>query len=151
VRDKDLKREHRALFISVSTSDLQGVTSNAQVLDNKFIGPGHSHLVEFQRPGNNEGLDKIIFSNNYCEHFNAETDNKSHSTATFWTRRPGNNPGSLVVVGNQITQIATRVPIQSIDLNGQNQATVVSNSVKGSIVGANNPVPAPLEKFNVIL
>ncbi len=80
---------------------------SAQVLDNKFLGPGLSALVEFQELEVSANafvrFERVFFNNNFCWHVNTPPDSQ-RATVRLAGR-------SAIVMGNHIK--ATTIPFPS--------------------------------------
>jgi hypothetical protein len=102
----DAAQEHRALIltgppgihIDLASGDVDLGFGSAQVLGNKFNGPGFSALVEIAKISTNPSaplyFDRITFSNNYCDHTSSAQDS-SRATVSL-------SGGEAIVQGNQI-------------------------------------------------
>jgi nitrous oxidase accessory protein NosD len=114
----DLAQEHRALWLrgfidfAITTGHEQLTFGfSAQVLDNKFFGPGFTSLVEFaqQRIGDSNNFrrfERVFFNNNFCWHASSGAD-ASRATVTIVGR-------SAIVMGNHIK---ASTPFFSVDFN----------------------------------
>lgn len=142
----DVNQEHRALWlrgwleqeINLAAGQI-GVGFSAQVLDNKFIGPGRSALVEVAQLVVTDQLrrrfERVFFNNNFCWHMSMPADKTA--TVSLFCR-------SAIVMGNHIKVMAT---IPSVDFHGIKDAVYMGN------IAQTNPanfggIPAPISGFN---
>ena len=137
------KAEDRALLLigslEVSVSDLFRLGWAAQVVDNKFTGPGLTHLVEFQQQQLNDRVfrrfERVTFSNNYCWHWSIRT-RETGGTVSLRGRR-------AIVMGNHV-KANTFVP--SFNFNGMT-GIYMGNDADGPVVGFSE-FPVPATDFN---
>jgi hypothetical protein len=122
----DANQEHRALWLRgllEQTVNLDGGPSvfgfSAQILDNKFLGPGRSALVEIAQQTVMDNLlrrfERVFFNNNFCWHVSVA----AHDTATVSLVG-----GSAIVMGNHIK---TNAPIPSVDFHRMENAVYMGN------------------------
>ncbi len=141
----DPSKEHRALWLSGSSDELE--SGHATILGNNFAGLGLSHLVEINGTAEtpSPGFEKIMFSNNQCEHEGspgAPADMVGAATITLWG-------GHLIVMGNHVKAIPRNIP--SLDLNKRPNAVIIGNVTTGSIEQVGSPsVPDPYKPVNAI-
>lgn len=137
------KAEDRALLLigslEWSITDLVRFGFAAQVIDNKFTGPGLTHLVEFQQQQLNDTIfrrfERVTFSNNHCWHWSVRTG-ETGGTVSLRGR-------SAIVMGNHV-KANTFVP--SFNFNGMT-GIYVGNDADGPVVGFSE-FPAPTNDFN---
>jgi hypothetical protein len=136
--------EHRALWLRGWIEQAVNLGAGqlvfgfaAQVLDNKFLGPGRSALVETAQQVITDNLirrfERVFFSNNFCWHVSVAA--QPAATVSLVGR-------SAVVMGNHIK---TNVPIPSVDFHGMKDAVYMGNiaqSNPASFGGIPTPVPA---------
>ena len=107
---------------------------SAQVLGNKFNGPGFSALVEIAKfstdPNAPFYFDRITFSNNYCDHINSAQD-ASRATVSL-------NGGSAIVQGNQFKSSTT---FFAVNFNGSPGVYSGNISMGGTTQFTAFPVP----------
>lgn len=112
---------------------------SAQVLDNKFIGPGRSALVEIQQMQVSDNLrrrfERIFFNNNFCWHMSVAADDKA--TVSLFCR-------SAVVMGNHIKMVG---PIPSVDFHGLKDAVYLGNMAQSQPINFGG-IPTPISGFN---
>ncbi|MCP4329289.1 MAG: hypothetical protein GY791_12725 [Alphaproteobacteria bacterium] len=139
----DPNQEHRALRILGYLEYTSGEFAfgfPAQVLNNKFIGPGRSALVEFHEFALGQTFavrfERVFFSNNYCFHLGGQAGAQA-ATVRLTGRR-------AVVMGNQIKALAQ---INSVDF-GSTRGVFIGNITRG---GATQLVdfPTPEGDFNL--
>ncbi|MCS6328192.1 MAG: right-handed parallel beta-helix repeat-containing protein, partial [Nitrospira sp.] len=122
----DANQEHRALWMrgwleQVITFGAGQVVFgfSAQILDNKFLGPGRTALVEIAQQNVSDTLfrrfERLFFSNNFCWH--ASVVAQGTATVSLSAR-------SAIVMGNHIK---TNVPIPSVDFHGMKEAVYMGN------------------------
>jgi hypothetical protein len=114
-----------------------------QVTANSFSGTGHSALVELRQNKVNDFLnqrfERVMFSNNYCEHIVAPTVAKTAATVRLVGR-------VATVVGNHIK---SQPAIASVDFGGM-PGPFAANVISGGMVNHNN-TPAPDTALNVTI
>lgn len=135
--------EDRALLL-LGLLELQ-VTDNfrigyaAQIVDNKFSGPGFSSLVEFREqsvsPREFIRFERVTFSNNFCWHWSVQA---SDNTGTVSLRGR-----SAIVMGNHV-KANTRIP--SFDFNAV-PGIYIGNDVDVPPIGFAE-FPSPASSFN---
>jgi nitrous oxidase accessory protein NosD len=141
-------QEDRALFLLGPQAFVFGGETvkfgAAQILDNSFIGPGFSALVEVRLLGiDNTGLsfffDRVTFSNNRCLHASRErNDQLVQATVSLAGDRVG-------VIGNHIQALPGYI---SFDLK---KGTVfMGNVTSGDVRPSVGLVPEEYRSFNVI-
>ena len=143
----DPAQEHRALYLrglwETSKEDPKvSFGFSAQVLDNKFIGPGYSALVEIGEPPPQDGakekwrsFERVFFNNNLCWHASMPADDKA--TVSLFCR-------SAVVMGNHIKMIGL---IPSVDFHGLKDAVYMGNIAQSSPINFGG-IPTPVSGFN---
>jgi hypothetical protein len=143
----DANQEHRALWMRgfleqvINTGAGQLVFGfSAQILDNKFLGPGRSALVETaQQQVSNTLLrrfERLFFNNNFCWHASVAGQPPGATVSLFGR--------SAIVMGNHIK---TNVLLPSVDFHGMRDAIYMGN------IAQTNPVnfvgvPTPPPGFN---
>jgi hypothetical protein len=142
----DHTKEHRALWlrgwleqdINVGAGPVV-VGFSAQVLDNKFIGPGKSALVEVAQLIVTNLLrrrfERVVFNNNFCWHMSVAA--ASTATVSLLCR-------SAVVMGNHFKILA---PIPSVDFHGLKDAVYMGNIAQSHPANFGG-IPAALSGFN---
>jgi nitrous oxidase accessory protein NosD len=143
LEQRNQKAEDRALWL-IGFLDYQ-VTDNlrfgfaAQVLDNKFTGPGRSHLVEFQQQQLSDRaflrFERITFSNNYCWHWSVAADDSAGTVSLHGHR--------AIVMGNHV-KANTNIP--SFNFNGMS-GVYLGNDATGPVTGFSD-FPTPSSNFN---
>ncbi len=112
---------------------------SAQVLDNKFLGPGFSSLVEFQELELNDNVfvrfERIFFNNNFCWHVSTSPD-LQRATVRLAAR-------SAIVMGNHIK---ATTPFPSVDFQDV-QGVFVGNITEGGTLNFTE-FPVPETSFN---
>lgn len=112
---------------------------SAQVLDNKFIGPGRSALVEIQQlPVSNtirRRFERVFFNDNFCWHRSVPADDKA--TVSLFCR-------SAVVMGNHIKMVGA---IPSVDFHGLKDAVYMGNMAQSRPINFGG-IPTPISGFN---
>jgi hypothetical protein len=139
---RDPAAEDRALwltgFLEAVVSDTFVLGYAAQVIDNKFTGPGFSALVEFQQQAVNDNIfrrfERVTFSNNHCWHLSAPNDDGA--TVTLRGRR-------AIVMGNHVKRVGA---IASFNFNGMT-GIYIGNDVEGAVTGFTD-FPSPSANFN---
>ena len=142
----DANQEHRALWMrgwweQVITFGAGQVIFgfSAQVLDNKFIGPGRSALVEIAQLAVIDNVfrrfERLFFSNNFCWH--ASVAAQGTATVSVAAR-------SAIVMGNHIK---TNVPIPSVDFHGIKDAVYMGNLAQANPANFGG-VPSSISGFN---
>ncbi|MDO8596867.1 MAG: DUF6519 domain-containing protein [Sulfuricaulis sp.] len=142
----DANQEHRALWLRGSLEQTVNLGAgqlvfgfSAQILDNKFLGPGRSALVETAQQSVTDNLfrrfERVFFNNNFCWHVSVAA--QPAATVSLVGR-------SAIVMGNHIK---TNVPIPSVDFHGMKDAVYIGN------IAQTNPanfggVPSPIPGFN---
>ncbi len=135
VRANVLERLHAA---ALDAADLSGTAS---VADNSFSGSGAPPLVRVS----GEGLEKIIYNNNLCEHPWPEVG----EDATVFLAGE-----HQIVMGNHVNG---GLEIPSIDFNKPGPPTVtgkvavMGNLTTGKLVNVGIPVPQKYEDFNALV
>lgn len=138
VQSDDLGQEHRALWL-LGLFETASLGFSAQVLDNKFIGPGRSALIEVQQLAANHVLyrfERVFFNNNFCWHLNPAP---SDSLATLLV-----HARSAIVQGNHFKAQAA---LPSVNYHGMNDAIYLGNVHARSPIGFTG-VPTPVSGFN---
>lgn len=142
----DANQEHRALWMRgwleqvITFGAGQMVFGfSAQILDNKFLGPGRTALVEVAQQNLSDTLfrrfERLFFSNNFCWH--ASVASQGTSTVSLSAR-------SAIVMGNHIK---TNVPIPSVDFHGMKEAVYMGNLAQANPVNFGG-IPSPVSGFN---
>ncbi|ODT45675.1 MAG: hypothetical protein ABS70_02650 [Nitrospira sp. SCN 59-13] len=142
----DANQEHRALWMRgwleqvINFGAGQVVFGfSAQILDNKFLGPGRTALVEVAQQNVTDTLfrrfERVFFSNNFCWHA---------SVAAQGTATVALSARSAIVMGNHIK---TNVPIPSVDFHGMKDAVYMGNLAQANPVNFGG-IPAPVSGFN---
>ena len=142
----DANQEHRALWMrgwweQVITLGAGQVIFgfSAQILDNKFLGPGRSALIEIAQQSVSDNLfrrfERLFFSNNFCWH--ASVAAQGTATVSLAGR-------SAIVMGNHIK---TNVPIPSVDFHGMKDAVYMGNLAQANPVNFGG-IPSPISGFN---
>jgi hypothetical protein len=142
----DTNREHRALWLRGWLEQVINVGAGqlvlgfgVHVLDNKFIGPGRSALVEIQQLQVSDTLrrrfERVFFSNNFCWHMSVAADDKA--TVSLFAR-------SAVVMGNHIKMVG---PIPSVDFHGMKDAVYTGNIAQSNPANFGG-IPTPISSFN---
>jgi hypothetical protein len=125
--------------IEWSVSDLVTFGFSAQVVDNKFTGPGLTHLVEFQQQQLNDiafrRFERVTFNNNHCWHWSIRTS-EAGGTVSLRGR-------SAIVMGNHV-KANTQIP--SFNFNGMS-GIYVGNDTDGGVAGLAD-FPAPSQDYN---
>lgn len=157
-QDGWLQEEHRALVLhSADSADSADSTDSVQVLNNKFLGPGKTHLVECHFGPNG----KVMFNNNHCEHIGGnelergnESGRDNPATVLFARRGQGQNrdqEGQLIVMGNHVKG---EQGMPSMNFNNLQRVAVMGNVVSGRFIpiplSSNVYIPSPADHFNVI-
>lgn len=142
----DSEQENRAfLFIGPLGVEGQTITGSALVSGNHFRGFGKTALVEFrsQSPKHMYLFEKVIFSNNVCEHLDEKVEFKEGATVLL-------NGEHLVLMGNHIKG-PRGINSMSLDANGNTQeALVLGNIATGNYnIQAANITPISFNDFNV--
>lgn len=138
--------EHRALWLRGWWEQVINLGAgqlvfgfSAQILDNKFLGPGRSALVETAQLSVSDTLlrrfERVFFNNNFCWH--ASVAGQGTATVSLLGR-------SAIVMGNHIK---TTVSIPSVDFHGMKDAVYMGN------IAQSNPsnfggIPSPVSGFN---
>ena len=130
----------------------------AQVVDNKFTGPG-THLVEFQeidlsrqvqpgtvvvsQPRSNFFIrfERVTFSNNYCWHWIDPKVRDSDATVLL-------HGHSAIVIGNHVKPLSfSRQPPPPFNFNDM-QGIYMGNAALGPAIVNSQVKPAPQDAFN---
>lgn len=142
----DTNLEDRALWLrgfldfEVTLENIQSVFGfSAQVLDNKFLGPGFSSLVEFQELEINENIfvrfERVFFNNNFCWHVSTTRDSQ-RATVRLAGRR-------AIVMGNHIKASTGFLSVDFQNIPG----VFVGNITEGGALNFND-FPTPEASFN---
>lgn len=142
----DANQEHRALWMrgwleQVITFGAGQVVFgfSAQILDNKFLGPGRTALVEVAQQNVSDNLfrrfERLFFNNNFCWH--ASVAAQGAATVSLSAR-------SAIVMGNHLK---TNVPIPSVDFHGMKDAVYMGNLAQANPVNFGG-LPSPISGFN---
>lgn len=133
----DLAQEHRALVLTGGSHEGSG---HAMIDNNVFSGVGLSNLVELDRI-HDLRFEKILFSNNYCDHAAVPPGPKERATVSCW----GDH---LIVMSNHVKSGAN---IPSINFNNLKPVVLMGNVTTGGFIKLPASVPAPQDLFNVEL
>lgn len=145
------QQEHRAfLFIgplaarvTTGAAVVELMSGSALVSGNHFRGPGQTSLVEFFRMVINDNFDfrfeKVTFSNNVCDHLNAQSNVDLSATVRLWG-------GHLIVMGNHIKGPAG---VNAMSLSNRNQVALMGNVTTGDYIQVGTVTPVPINNFNV--
>ena len=142
----DANQEHRALWLRGSLEQVINLGAgqfvfgfSAQILDNKFLGPGRSALVEtaqlqltdliFRR------FERVFFNNNFCWHVSVAA--QPAATVSLVGR-------SAVVMGNHIK---TNFLLPSVDFHGMKDAVYMGNIAQTGPANFGG-IPTPVSGFN---
>jgi hypothetical protein len=142
----DANQEHRALWLRglleqvINLGGGQLVLGfSAQVLDNKFLGPGRSALIEIAQAQLADNLfqrfERVFFSNNFCWHMSVAA--QPAATVSLFGR-------SAIVMGNHIK---TNVLIPSVDFHGIKDGIYMGNIAQTGPANFGG-VPSPIPGFN---
>ena len=140
----DANQEHRALWLrgSLETTSATGqvvLGFSVQILDNKFLGPGRSALVEIAQLVVNRTFirrfERVFFNNNFCWHVSVRA--QPAATVSLVGR-------SAIVMGNHIKAY---VALPSVDFNGIEEAVYMGNIAQTDPVHFGG-VPTPIPRFN---
>ncbi len=142
----DANQEHRALWMRGWLEQVLNLGAgqiifgfSAQILDNKFLGPGRSALIEVAQQIVSDNLfrrfERLFFSNNFCWH--ASVAAQGTATVSLAAR-------SAIVMGNHIK---TNVPISSVDFHGMKDAVYMGNLAQANPVNFGG-IPSPVSGFN---
>ena len=142
----DASQEHRALWLRGSLEQVINLAGgqlvvgfSAQILDNKFLGPGRSALVETAQQSVTDNLfrrfERLFFNNNFCWH--VSVPGQGTATVSLFGR-------SAIVMGNHIK---TNALIPSVDFHGIRDAVYMGNIAQ---TGPSNfgGIPTPISGFN---
>jgi hypothetical protein len=143
----DANQEHRALWLRGSSEIVIDLGErdlvlgfSAQILDNKFLGPGRSALIEIaQQAVSNKFIqrfERVFFNNNFCWHMSVAAQPPGAAVSLFGR--------SAIVMGNHIK---TNVLIPSVDFHGIEDAVYMGNIAEKDPVNFGG-VPTPLSGFN---
>ena len=142
----DVNQEHRALWVRGSFEQVINLGSgqlvlgfSAQILDNKFLGPGRSALVEIAQLAVNDNFfrrfERVFFNNNFCWHMSASAQ-PAATISLFGS--------SAIVMGNHIK---TNVLIPSVDFHGLKDAVYMGNIAQTGPANFGG-IPTPVSGFN---
>ena len=146
----ELLNEHRALLLIgplalhylTGAGEIAYMFGSAQVSDNHFSGPGRTHLVEFMRIVLTDNIDlrfeKVIFSNNICDHLSAEA-NPRGASVRLWG-------GHLIAMGNHIK---AAVNVNAMSLANSPKPHSWATSPPGITSDTGTVTPLPIINFNV--
>jgi nitrous oxidase accessory protein NosD len=143
----DPNQEHRALWMRgffeqvINTGAGQFVFGfSAQILDNKFLGPGRSALVETAQQVISDTVlrrfERVFFNNNFCWHVSVAAQPPG-ATVSLVGR-------SAIVMGNHIK---TNVALPSVDFHNMKDAIYMGNIAQTNPVNFGG-VPTPPSGFN---
>ena len=145
----DMAQEHRALFLlsfNALRLNAEAQSGHATIVDNSFSGAGIPHLVELYQPSNSHrsGFEKIIFSNNHCDHASATSNEtplaSGAATVSLWGEH-------LIVMGNHVK--ATSPDIPSMNFNGLREVALMGNITTGDFVNVGSSVPRNRANSNI--
>ena len=145
----DMAQEHRALFLlsfNALRLNAEAQSGHATIEDNSFSGAGIPHLVELHQPSNSHrsGFEKIIFSNNHCDHASATSGEaplaSGAATVSLWGEH-------LIVMGNQVKATSSDIP--SMNFNGLREVALMGNMTTGVFVNLGSSVPRNRANFNI--
>ena len=142
----DPAQEHRSLWMRGFLEQVTGMASgsivfgfSARILDNKFLGPGRSALVETAEMAISDTafrrFERVFFNNNFCWH--ASLASQTASTVSLAAR-------SAIVMGNHIK---TTAPLPSVDFHGMKEAVYMGNIAQSNPVNFAG-IPVPVGGFN---
>ena len=142
----DANQEHRALWLrglleqTINFADGQLVLGfSVQVLENKFLGPGRSALVEIAQQIVNDNFvrrfERVFCNNNFCWHVSVAA--QPAATVSLFGR-------SAIVMGNHIK---TNVLIPSVDFHGIKDAVYMGNIAQTGPANFGG-IPTPISGFN---
>lgn len=148
----DPNQEHRALWLRgllervITLGNTQQIFGfSAQVLDNKFLGPGLSALVEIAQDVVTDNIfrrfERVFFNNNFCWHWSVPGDER-RGTVSLAGR-------SAIVMGNHFK---TNALLASVDFNDVDRAVYMGNVALRDPInfpGVPNGVPASVSDFNI--
>lgn len=146
----DALKEHRALLLigplalyyATGSGEIAYMFGSAQINNNHFHGPGRTHLVEFMRiaitPNIDLRFEKLSFSNNNCDHIDAESDSKNASIG-LWG-------GHLIVMGNHVKAAPN---VNAMSLANRNKIALMGNITTGDYINTGVVTPLPIANFNV--
>jgi hypothetical protein len=140
-------QEHRALWMRGSLEQVVNTGAgqlvlgfSAQILDNKFLGPGRSALVEIAQQPINDNLtrrfERLFFNNNFCWHASIAAQPPGATVSLFGR--------SAIVMGNHIK---SNVVVPSVDFHGIKDSVYMGNIAQSGPVSFGG-VPSPLSGFN---
>jgi parallel beta-helix repeat protein len=131
--DQLIERRFGALELTSQQKDY------ALVNNNVFSGAGRCHLIEF-KDGEAQGFDKVIFNNNYCEHFGGAED-RALAIAVLTGRH-------LIVIGNHVK--AAR-GVWAMDLKSPVALTLMGNITTGDCRNlGGSSLPGAYRDFNAV-
>jgi len=142
----DANQEHRALWLRGSLEQAINLGAgqlvigfSAQILDNKFLGPGRSALVEIAQQSVTDNIfrrfERLFFNNNFCWHVSIAA--QPSATVSLTAR-------SAIVMGNHIK---TNVLIPSVDFHGIKDAVYMGNIAQAGPANFGG-IPTPVSGFN---
>jgi parallel beta-helix repeat protein len=146
----DPQQQHRAMRLlgpvalrfQLGAGVIEFLFGEALVTGNTLRGPGRHNLVECQRLAVNDNIDfrfeKITFSNNVCEHLNAEA-----SAAEATVRLLG---GRLIAIGNHVEGPPG---VNAMSLANRNHVALLGNVTTGDYINVGTVTPTPHTSFNV--
>jgi len=117
-----------------------------QILGNKFVGPGHSALVELRETRIDDltfrRFERVVFSNNYCWHFTGPLFTPP-PLGTATVRLTGR---AATVTGNQIKSVRD---FPSFDFNNM-PGPFMGNVISGPVT-RHADLPSPVAAYNLTL
>jgi nitrous oxidase accessory protein NosD len=144
----DAAQPHRALLligpIGFHTPNQEIVFGSALVNGNHLRGPGRSALVEFRRfaaPNVEYRFEKVIFSNNVCDHLSAQPDPQGATVQLLGAH--------LIAMGNQVK--AQVKAVFSMSLANGPKNVLMGNVTTGQYLNTGTVVPSPINNFNVFV
>ncbi len=148
----DPLQEHRAFLflgplayrVPLAAGMLEIMSGSALVSGNQFRGPGRTTLVEFVRQTIDNNLDyrfeKVIFSNNNCDHLNAEV-NETGASVRLWG-------GHLIAMGNHVKGPEN---VNAMALSNRSKVALMGNVTTGNYIQVGTVTPPVIANFNVII
>lgn len=140
---RDPNAEDRALWLvgslETQVSDNIVIGFAAQVVDNKFTGPGFSALVEFQEQLLTDNIarrfERVTFNNNHCWHWSVQQSDAAATVALRGRR--------AIVMGNHVKAL-TQIP--SFNFNNMT-GIYLGNDAQGAVISFAD-FPNPSANFN---
>jgi parallel beta-helix repeat protein len=143
--NRDFNAEDRALaahgLMDFRVTDNIVLGFPIQIVDNNFIGPGRTHLVELRQMQINDNLffrfERVTFSDNHCWHWVGEQNREDLATVRLVGRR-------AIVMGNHVKATAFRPAFDFNNMTG----TYIGNDTEGRRTIRFNQFPTPEANFN---